>query len=365
MKKEVSIPAEGNIGQSQNIEEAKQTLNSAFAQANPGMTLADTKDVSIDATGNLSGKAKVALELPEPTDPTPLARSAWKKMVDRIRDQRGLGPSPEPMLEQPAPPDLQIEAMQNEDEDDIIEPEPLPEAEAEAEAVAPPAVEPPRPLKFLFEAPEAAPAPEAPAPSDLEHCPDSGDGGDPQLNVLKNRKKKGSWQDVEIQRILDLDWDTSIERRHRADWSPDAMEQVHENEKKGALRIEGWLAGAKKEGAESCNCHSPTEVDYHLWVVDDEKKATKANRFQSVVCEVTPRVRAEHDGWDIDRIAEVVKSRTKVRLSGWLMMDQEHPEQLPRPGQHSTRGTLWEMHPIIEFEIDQDGEWVSLDDADL
>jgi hypothetical protein len=45
-------------------------------------------------------------------------------------------------------------------------------------------------------------------------------------------------------------------------------------------------------------------------------------------------------------------------------MDQEHPEQLPGTT-HPTRGTLWEIHPIIEFEVMQDGDWVPLDDADL
>jgi hypothetical protein len=263
--------------------------------------------------------------------------------------------------------ELQIEAIQNEDEDDIIEPDPLPESEAAAATFIPPVEEPVRTLKFLFEEPQAdtVVTPGAAAPSDLEDCPVSGDGGDPQLNVLKNRKKKGEWKNMTIAKILSLDWDTSIEKRHRSEWSSEAMDQVNENEKKGALRIEGWLAGAKKEGAESCNCHSPTEVDYHLWIVDDKAKASKDNRFLSVVAEVTPRVRAERKGWDISRIAKVVKAHTKVRLSGWLMMDQEHPEQLPRPNQHSTRGTLWEMHPIIEFEVEQEGEWVALSDAIL
>jgi hypothetical protein len=135
---------------------------------------------------------------------------------------------------------------------------------------------------------------------------------------------------------------------------------VRANETQGALEITGWLASVKREGEESCNCHSPVEVDYHLWVVDDPSKANKESRWQSFVCEVTPRVRGEHTGWDIQRIASVVKAFTEVRLMGWLMMDQEHPEQLQK-----TRGTLWEMHPIIEFYVRQNGDWVSLDEADL
>ena len=364
MRKEIKIPATGNVGPSQNVEEAKQKLKSVFEQANPGMSFEST-DLVIDDAGNLSGKVLVSLEQPAPANPAPAALNAWSQTIDLIRQQSGLGPSPEVSLAaQPESAELDFEAIQNEDEDDIIEPDPLPGAEAVA--FAPPVVvEPTRTRKFLFEEPEVAFAPEAAAASDLADCPDSGDRGDPQLNIQKNRKKKAAWKKITIQKILELDWDPSIERKHRSTWSAEAMDQVHKNELKGALRLEGWLAGAKKEGAESCNCHSPTEVDYHLWIVDDETKASKANRFQSVVCEVTPRVRAGHDGWDISRIAAVVKSRTKVRLSGWLLMDQEHPEQLPRANQNATRGTLWEIHPIIEFEVEQDGEWVALDDANL
>lgn len=369
MRKEIKIPAAGNIGPTQDAEEAKQRLKSVFEQTNPGMTL-DPEGVEIDAEGNLGGKAKVGGDIPAPANPEPPAISAWNSTIDQLRDQLGLGPSPAPMFDESASATLHLEAMQNQEEDeDLIEPDPLTEAEAaEAEADEPQVAELQPKIKFLFEdeEPAAAPAPQSEAaPSDLEDCPVSGDGGDPQLNVQKNRKKKANWKDVTIQKMLSLDWDTSIERRHRSTWSPEAMEQVHKNEKNGALRIEGWLASAKKEGPESCNCHSPSEVDNHLWIVDKKKNADKEHRFQSVVCEVTPRVRAEHSGWDIDRIAKVVKSRTKVRLSGWLLMDQEHPEQLPRGDQHATRGTLWEIHPIIEFEIEQDGEWVALDDAEL
>jgi hypothetical protein len=34
---------------------------------------------------------------------------------------------------------------------------------------------------------------------------------------------------------------------------------------------------------------------------------------------------------------------TEVRIRGWLMLDQEHPEQIGK-----TRGTLWEIHPIAD-----------------
>jgi hypothetical protein len=45
-----------------------------------------------------------------------------------------------------------------------------------------------------------------------------------------------------------------------------------------------------------------------------------------------------------------------VRISGWLLMDQEHPEQL---GQ--TRASLWEIHPILHIEVNEGGSWQSID----
>jgi hypothetical protein len=51
-----------------------------------------------------------------------------------------------------------------------------------------------------------------------------------------------------------------------------------------------------------------------------------------------------------------VDGKTKVRISGWLLMDQEHPDQVGK-----TRGTIWEIHPIIAFDVQRGNTWVSLD----
>jgi hypothetical protein len=39
-----------------------------------------------------------------------------------------------------------------------------------------------------------------------------------------------------------------------------------------------------------------------------------------------------------------------VRISGWLMMDPEHPDQIG-----NTRGTIWEIHPIMQIEVQESG----------
>ncbi len=78
------------------------------------------------------------------------------------------------------------------------------------------------------------------------------------------------------------------------------------------------------------------------------------DRSKSLVVEVTPRVQALRAGWTSSALSGMVGKQ--VRISGWLMMDQEHPEQI---GQ--TRATLWEVHPILHIEENSNGSWTSID----
>ncbi len=191
----------------------------------------------------------------------------------------------------------------------------------------------------------------APPPNTFQGCPSAGDGGDPKLNIRKDRTDSAPWYPVSISSILALQWPLSIQQKPRSTWS--ASDTATINRYEGIpIQLEGWLAGAKQQGPESCNCHSVNDVDYHLWIVDSSGK----NRAQSVVAEVTPRMRALHPGWAFPRIQGLVDGRTRVRISGWLMMDQEHPDQVGK-----TRGTIWELHPIISFDVQSGGNWVSLD----
>lgn len=192
----------------------------------------------------------------------------------------------------------------------------------------------------------------APPHTTYNGCPAEGDGGDPDLNIRKNRTDAATWYPVKIQRILDLKWPEAIERKAHAKWSAADAAQIAKYEGL-PVQVEGWLAGAKGEGPESPNCHSTDDVDNHLWIV----AAPDKDRAQSVVIEITPRVRAKHTGWALKRITPLVDGKTKVRISGWLLMDQEHPDQVGK-----TRGTIWEIHPIIGFDVQQGGQWVSLDD---
>jgi hypothetical protein len=190
-----------------------------------------------------------------------------------------------------------------------------------------------------------------PPQNNYQGCPAVGDGGDPQLNIRKNRTDAAPWYPVSIASLLQLPWPADAVRSDRQRWSADVTAGVARYEGL-PIQVEGWLAGAKKQGPESCNCHSADDVDNHLWIVDSPNK----DRAQSVVVEITPRLRAEHPGWAFSHISPLVDGVTKVRISGWLLLDQEHPDQVGK-----TRGTIWEIHPIVAFDVRRNNDWVALD----
>ncbi|MGE5431501.1 MAG: hypothetical protein ACM3QX_10525 [Syntrophomonadaceae bacterium] len=188
-------------------------------------------------------------------------------------------------------------------------------------------------------------------------CPPEGDGGDPDLNRNKNRIDEGSYIPVEFDAILNLKWPKSTERRDHKNWSSDDRREIEKYE--GIpVSVEGYLFGAKQSGPESCNCHGADKEfrDYHVWLVKNEGD----DRTGSIVTEVTPSLRANHPNWDLKNLNKIARSRQKVRVSGWIMFDPEHPDQVGK-----TRGTIWEIHPIMRIEVNQNGKWVNIDDLDF
>ena len=81
------------------------------------------------------------------------------------------------------------------------------------------------------------------------------------------------------------------------------------------------------------------------------------DRRRAVVVEASPRLREQHTQWTTTVLRQLVGTDTQVRISGLLMLDQEHPEQIGK-----TRGTLWEIHPITKIEVFKNGQWIDLDD---
>jgi hypothetical protein len=130
----------------------------------------------------------------------------------------------------------------------------------------------------------------------------------------------------------------------------------------------------REEKAESCNCGAiaPDLVDWHCWVTKSAPKEVKKaeggaitigdERRFAVVCETTPRVRAKHPKWKLNEFADIAIQKKRVRLTGWIMFDPAHSDQLLAAEiQKPTRATLWEVHPLTKVEVQEDGSWRDLD----
>jgi hypothetical protein len=193
-----------------------------------------------------------------------------------------------------------------------------------------------------------------PVNAPFKGCPPEGDGGDPVLNRLKNRIDEGSYIPVSFDTIVQLQWPEAIERRNRKNWTASDAAEVARFE--GApVVFEGFLAGSRQEGPESPNCHGADAEfrDFHIWVT----KMAGEDRTRSIVVEVTPPLRARHPNWRTDLLGQIARKDQRVRISGWLLLDPEHPDQIGK-----TRATIWEVHPVTKIEVSDGNSWTNMDD---
>lgn len=186
-----------------------------------------------------------------------------------------------------------------------------------------------------------------------QDCPGEGDGGDGELNLLKNRVDEGNYIPVAFNDVLNLPFPDDARGKWRKNWSRATKNEVARYEGT-PISIEGYIAKVRKQGPESPNCHGYESdwVDYHTWLVGSPND----DRPESIVVEPTPRTRAKHPNWDVANLNQLVQRKSKVRISGWLMLDPEHPDQIGK-----TRGTIWEIHPVMKMEVQDRGRWVNLD----
>jgi hypothetical protein len=74
------------------------------------------------------------------------------------------------------------------------------------------------------------------------------------------------------------------------------------------------------------------------------------------VVETTPPVRSKHPNWRTDLLGQIARKDQRVRVSGWLMLDPEHPDQVGK-----TRATIWEVHPVMKIEVFDGDRWADMD----
>src|ERR1700720_319283 len=130
------------------------------------------------------------------------------------------------------------------------------------------------------------------------NCPPEGRGGDPGLNVQKNRTTAtGGLLDVTFDNIVALNA-KAVNKKLRANWTDSELQSIRGVEDGNRVEVAGIILNATLSGAETCNCSQPasSDRDFHIWIVRDRRNATTSKSF---VVEMTPRVRVQHPGWTL------------------------------------------------------------------
>jgi hypothetical protein len=184
-------------------------------------------------------------------------------------------------------------------------------------------------------------------------CPPEGDGGDDELYRLKNRvDEPTAYAPISVDSILTLPAPRKALGRRRSKWPAKARAIVKQYEGR-PVTAEGYLVRVHESDPEPTNCHrrARDDRDWHIVLAS----APGIGRAHGVVVEATPRVRARHPDWKLSALRRAARDDWRVRVSGFLMLDHEHPEDVGK-----SRGTLWEIHPITRIEVERNGIWTAI-----
>jgi hypothetical protein len=181
---------------------------------------------------------------------------------------------------------------------------------------------------------------------------------DTATNLLKNRVDSSTYHLTTIPTILKLPFGSTTTPgadmpTTRNGWSDADIKRTARYESR-PVAVDGFVIAIGREGKESTNCQIADTAwfDYHIWVVRTEAEAHALNRTKAIVAEITPRVRHGHAAeFDIQQIMKWARDGTKVRVSGWLLLDPDHPDDTRRDsqGRPGSRGTIWEIHPVMKI----------------
>src|SRR5712692_146971 len=127
-------------------------------------------------------------------------------------------------------------------------------------------------------------------------CPPQGNGGDTQLNLLKNREDTASWHSMSFSQLASLPYPKSALHKNMSSWSSSDAAQIAKYNGH-PVAVTGYLAGVSPGHPEPANCNSKQYVDYHLYLAN----SPTAKNGASIVTEATPRIRAKHPGWTLAR----------------------------------------------------------------
>jgi len=175
-----------------------------------------------------------------------------------------------------------------------------------------------------------------------ELCGAEGDSANAQTQALNDNKNRTDLPDSDY---VEIKWDDL--KNLPADRVADFQ---------GApVTVVGFLSHKVQveTGGESTNCHlhAPEQVDWHMYLTNTPAQGIA----DAVIVETTPRTRPAHK-WTAAAVGAFVDNPTQIRISGWLMFDTEHINVIGKQ-----RATVWEVHPITKIEVQQNGQWVDLD----
>ena len=191
---------------------------------------------------------------------------------------------------------------------------------------------------------------------EFEGCGEAGHEPDHGLNRRKNRVDEAEYLPTDWSVIAHLPWPHEVGYRFRSVWAGPETRAAAKYEGT-ALSVVGFVVAHRVAVPEPTNCYSAAAAhrDYHVVLA----KTPDGEQKESIVTEITPRVRAQHPRWTLERLDSLQRSGAPVRISGWLLLDQMHPEHVGK-----NRITLWEVHPVMRIEWrDAFMRWTSLDSA--
>ena len=136
------------------------------------------------------------------------------------------------------------------------------------------------------------------------------------------------------------------------------------------VTVQGFVLIARQEGGESVNCGKrfadiDTNHDIHISIVDS---TTQKDECSSVVAEMVPHHRPA--SWTEHNVNLIAGKKLLVRVTGQLLFDSSHSPCKNGKGLSGDpkRLSLWEIHPIYEFDVCPQGDcstgedWVTLEE---
>jgi hypothetical protein len=193
--------------------------------------------------------------------------------------------------------------------------------------------------------------------TEVGDCGPEGSGGDKPTNLLKNRTDvPQKFADRTIEELEHLQISDVPVRRDA--WTPEQAAGVKGLGEGQAIRVQGYLVAAHKEGKTTANCTFQTYVDWHL-VVGPSPEISPKN---GVIAVVGPRIWVSHSTWSLAQLRQLAAAKAPVRVSGWQYFDQQHLQQ-DKSDTLRFRATPWEVRPVLKIEVLKDQSWFDLDNA--